>query len=228
MCGVVDGGIIDGLWGYEAGQSGVGDLFGWVVDNCVPERYAAEAERRGIGVHEYLTELAAAPTGGPARLAGPRLAQRQPIGARQSRAVRTDRRHDGDDGARGHLPGADGVDGLRGADDRRSVRRLRSAGRRVRRRRWSGEECLVDADLRRRPAAAAVADRVGAGPGAWFGDPRRGRRRCLPRRPGRLGGDGQVAASGVHADRRERRPLRRAVRRVHDVARLLRARCTTM
>ena len=60
MCGVVDGGIIEGLWGYEAGQSGVGDLFGWVVDNCVPDRYAAEAQRRGIGVHEYLTELAAA------------------------------------------------------------------------------------------------------------------------------------------------------------------------
>ncbi|MET0909416.1 MAG: ribulokinase [Ilumatobacteraceae bacterium] len=60
MCGVVDGGIIEGLWGYEAGQSGVGDLFGWVVDNCVPDRYAAEAQRRGIGVHEYLTQLAAA------------------------------------------------------------------------------------------------------------------------------------------------------------------------
>ena len=59
MCGVVDGGVIDGLWGYEAGQSGVGDLFGWVVDNCVPERYAVEAKRQGVGIHEYLTELAA-------------------------------------------------------------------------------------------------------------------------------------------------------------------------
>ena len=27
MCGVVDGGIVAGLWGYEAGQSGVGDIF---------------------------------------------------------------------------------------------------------------------------------------------------------------------------------------------------------
>ena len=59
MCGVVDGGIIDGLWGYEAGQSGVGDLFGWFVENCVPRRYADEADARGIGLHEYLTELAA-------------------------------------------------------------------------------------------------------------------------------------------------------------------------
>ena len=60
MCGVVDGGIIEGLWGYEAGQSGVGDLFGWVVDNCLPRQYADEAEARGLGPHEYLTELAAA------------------------------------------------------------------------------------------------------------------------------------------------------------------------
>jgi L-ribulokinase len=60
MCGVVDGGIIDGLWGYEAGQSGVGDLFGWFVENCAPRRYADEAEARGVGLHEHLTELAAA------------------------------------------------------------------------------------------------------------------------------------------------------------------------
>src|SRR3954462_77383 len=60
MCGVVDGGIIPGLWGSEAGQSGVGDIFGWFVDTCVPPAYVEEAGRRGLGVHEYLTELAAA------------------------------------------------------------------------------------------------------------------------------------------------------------------------
>lgn len=59
MCGVVDGGIIDGLWGYEAGQSAVGDIFGWFVDNCVPPAYVAEAERQGLSVHAYLTGLAA-------------------------------------------------------------------------------------------------------------------------------------------------------------------------
>jgi L-ribulokinase len=58
MCGVVDGGIVEGLWGYEAGQSGVGDIFGWFVDQQVPPAYVAEAERRGIGVHELLTDLA--------------------------------------------------------------------------------------------------------------------------------------------------------------------------
>ncbi|HST84016.1 MAG TPA: ribulokinase [Kineosporiaceae bacterium] len=59
MCGVVDGGIIKGLWGYEAGQSGVGDIFGWFIDSGVPQSYRLEAERRGLGMHEYLTELAA-------------------------------------------------------------------------------------------------------------------------------------------------------------------------
>ena len=60
MCGVVDGGIVPGLWGYEAGQTGVGDIFGWFVDTCVPPAYVDEAARRGQDVHEYLTELAAA------------------------------------------------------------------------------------------------------------------------------------------------------------------------
>ena len=60
MCGVVDGGIVSGLYGYEAGQSGVGDIFGWFVDNCVPPRYHDEAKARGIDVHQYLSELAGA------------------------------------------------------------------------------------------------------------------------------------------------------------------------
>ncbi|MGO4490594.1 ribulokinase [Arthrobacter sp. 2YAF22_2] len=58
MCGVVDGGIVDGLWGYEAGQSGVGDIFGWFTGNGVPPEYHEEAARRGLGIHAYLTELA--------------------------------------------------------------------------------------------------------------------------------------------------------------------------
>ncbi len=58
MCGVVDGGIVDGLWGYEAGQSGVGDIFGWFTNNGVPPEYHQAAEAAGLGIHEYLTELA--------------------------------------------------------------------------------------------------------------------------------------------------------------------------
>ncbi|OAN41810.1 ribulokinase [Mycolicibacterium iranicum] len=58
MCGVVRDGISDGSWGYEAGQSGVGDIFGWFVDNCVPESYHVEARKRGQSLHSYLSELA--------------------------------------------------------------------------------------------------------------------------------------------------------------------------
>jgi L-ribulokinase len=60
MCGVVRDGIVPGRWGYEAGQSGVGDIFGWFVEHCVPADYVEEAARQGIGVHEHLTALAAA------------------------------------------------------------------------------------------------------------------------------------------------------------------------
>ena len=59
MCGVVDGGIVSGLYGYEAGQSGVGDIFAWYVNNQVPQRYFDEAEAAGQSIHQYLTDLAA-------------------------------------------------------------------------------------------------------------------------------------------------------------------------
>ncbi len=58
MCGVVDGGIMSGLYGYEAGQSGVGDIFAWYVKNQVPGRYFDEAEAAGKSVHQHLTDLA--------------------------------------------------------------------------------------------------------------------------------------------------------------------------
>jgi len=57
MCGVVDGGIVAGLWGYEAGQSGVGDIFAWFVREQVPPEYHEQARERGLSVHELLTEL---------------------------------------------------------------------------------------------------------------------------------------------------------------------------
>ncbi|WSE35117.1 ribulokinase [Amycolatopsis rhabdoformis] len=59
MCGVVEGGIVPGLWGYEAGQSGVGDIFGWFVEHGVPPRYHEEAREQGVSLHEHLTALAA-------------------------------------------------------------------------------------------------------------------------------------------------------------------------
>ncbi len=64
MCGAVDGGIVAGRWGYEAGQTGVGDIFAWFADHAVPPAYRDEAARRGISVHDLLSAEAARQSAG--------------------------------------------------------------------------------------------------------------------------------------------------------------------
>jgi L-ribulokinase len=59
MCGVVADGILPGYFGYEAGQSAVGDIFAWFVDNGVPPDYHAEAHRHGLDIHGLLERKAA-------------------------------------------------------------------------------------------------------------------------------------------------------------------------
>ena len=54
MAGVVDGGIVPGMYGYELGQSGVGDIFAWYVEHGVPPGYRERAEREGIDLHALL------------------------------------------------------------------------------------------------------------------------------------------------------------------------------
>jgi L-ribulokinase len=60
MCGVVEDGIIPGYLGYEAGQSAVGDIFEWFVEEAVPSYVKEAAEKDGVGVHQWLTERASA------------------------------------------------------------------------------------------------------------------------------------------------------------------------
>lgn len=58
MCGVVEDGIIPGYFGYEAGQSAVGDIFEWFVEESVPAYVLQEAKQAGENVHVYLTRKA--------------------------------------------------------------------------------------------------------------------------------------------------------------------------
>ena len=60
ICGIVEDGILPGCWGYESGQSCVGDHFAWFAEKLVPQAYHQKAEESGMSIHAYLTELAAA------------------------------------------------------------------------------------------------------------------------------------------------------------------------
>ncbi len=59
ICGVVRDSIIPGYYGYEAGQSCLGDHYAWFADTLCPSKYEREAKERGISPIEVLTERAA-------------------------------------------------------------------------------------------------------------------------------------------------------------------------
>lgn len=58
MCGVVEDGVMPGYFGYEAGQSCVGDHFAWFINNCLPASYYEEAQKENKNIHRFLREKA--------------------------------------------------------------------------------------------------------------------------------------------------------------------------
>lgn len=60
MAGVVEDGIVAGLFAYEAGQAAVGDIFGWFTESLLPADVRETAQARGVSPHVVLEERAAA------------------------------------------------------------------------------------------------------------------------------------------------------------------------
>ncbi|HUC93886.1 MAG TPA: ribulokinase [Paenibacillus sp.] len=59
IAGVVEDGIVAGYYAYEAGQSAVGDIFAWYVDEAIPDYVRKFAGEENISVHEWLERRAA-------------------------------------------------------------------------------------------------------------------------------------------------------------------------
>ncbi len=63
VCGIVNGSVLGGYFGIEAGQSAVGDIFLWYVHNHVPESYGATPGEKFAALEREAAKLAPGASG---------------------------------------------------------------------------------------------------------------------------------------------------------------------